>query len=55
MAFQPEHIVYVSCNPKLLARELAVFTEAYDLASLEAFDLFPHTPHVEALAVLKRR
>lgn len=54
MEFQPEHIVYVSCNPKLLARELAVFSEAYDLASLEAFDLFPHTPHVEALAVLKR-
>ncbi len=55
MEFQPEHIVYVSCNPKLLARELAVFTEAYDLESLEAFDLFPHTPHVEALSVLKRR
>lgn len=55
MEFQPENIVYVSCNPKLLARELAVFTEAYDLTHLEAFDLFPHTPHVEALAVLKRR
>lgn len=55
LEFLPEYIVYVSCNPKLLARELAVFSEAYDLASLEAFDLFPHTPHVEALAVLKRR
>lgn len=55
MEFQPEHIVYVSCNPKLLARELAVFSEAYDLTRLEAFDLFPHTPHVEALAVLIRR
>ena len=55
LEFLPEHIIYVSCNPKLLARELAAFAEAYDLASLEAFDLFPHTPHVEALAVLKRR
>jgi len=55
MEFQPEHMIYVSCNPKLLARELAVFSEVYDLASLEAFDLFPHTPHVEALAVLKKR
>ena len=55
MEFQPENIIYVSCNPKLLARELAVFSEVYDLASLEAFDLFPHTPHVEALAVLKKR
>jgi 23S rRNA (uracil1939-C5)-methyltransferase len=55
MEFQPDNIIYVSCNPKLLARELAVFSEVYDLASLEAFDLFPHTPHVEALAVLKKR
>jgi 23S rRNA (uracil-5-)-methyltransferase RumA len=55
MEFQPENIIYVSCNPKLLARELAIFSEVYDLASLEAFDLFPHTPHVEALAVLKKR
>jgi len=55
LEFLPEHIIYVSCNPKLLAREMAAFGEAYDLASLEAFDLFPHTPHVEALAVLKRR
>lgn len=55
MEFLPERIIYVSCNPKLLARELALFSEAYDLAALEAFDLFPHTPHVEALAVLHRR
>ncbi len=55
MEFQPENLIYVSCNPKLLARELAVLSEVYDIASLEAFDLFPHTPHVEALAVLKKR
>jgi len=55
MEFQPDNILYVSCNPKLLARELEVFSEVYDLAALEAFDLFPHTPHVEALAHLKRR
>lgn len=55
LEFLPEHLVYVSCNPRLLAREMVAFTEAYDLVSLEAFDLFPHTPHVEALAVLKRR
>ena len=55
MEFQPENLIYVSCNPKLLARELAVFSEVYDIASLEAFDLFPHTPHVEVLAVLKKR
>ena len=41
--------------PVLLARELDAFTEYYTLDSLEAFDLFPHTPHVEALAVLTRK
>jgi 23S rRNA (uracil1939-C5)-methyltransferase len=51
----PPTIVYVSCNPKLLARELEAFCQWYDLTSLEAFDLFPHTPHVEALAVLVRK
>ncbi len=55
MEFQPENIIYVSCNPKLLARELVILSEVYDLASLEAFDLFPHTPHVEALTVLRKR
>ncbi len=51
----PEHILYVSCNPKLLARELPLFIEAYQIEKFSAFDLFPHTPHVEALVSLRRR
>ncbi|MBI2425695.1 MAG: 23S rRNA (uracil(1939)-C(5))-methyltransferase RlmD [Candidatus Hydrogenedentes bacterium] len=51
----PPRIGYISCNPKLLARELAAFSEAYTIESLQAFDLFPHTPHVEAFATLVRR
>jgi 23S rRNA (uracil1939-C5)-methyltransferase len=48
-------IVYVSCNPRSLARDLAAFGEAgYRVASLAPFDLFPHTPHLETLAVLVR-
>ena len=46
----PEHILYVSCNPKILARELPIFLDQYELRSLKAFDLFPHTRHVELLA-----
>jgi tRNA/tmRNA/rRNA uracil-C5-methylase (TrmA/RlmC/RlmD family) len=47
-------IVYLSCDPATLARDLAQITAAgYRLSSLEAFDLFPQTPHVEALAVLR--
>jgi 23S rRNA (uracil1939-C5)-methyltransferase len=48
-------IVYVSCNPRSLARDLAAFGDAgYRVASLSPFDLFPHTPHLETLAVLVR-
>lgn len=48
-------IIYVSCNPKLLARELPLLLTRYTLDELCAFDLFPHTPHVEALALLSLR
>jgi tRNA/tmRNA/rRNA uracil-C5-methylase (TrmA/RlmC/RlmD family) len=51
----PARIVYVSCDPPTLARDARRFIDAgYTLASLRAFDLFPNTPHVEALAVFTR-
>lgn len=55
LEIQPENIIYVSCNPKLLARELPLFLEAYQIDKFQAFDLFPHTPHVEALVALRRQ
>ncbi len=48
-------LVYLSCDPATLARDLGRFADAgWRLASLRGFDLFPQTPHVEALAVLER-
>jgi 23S rRNA (uracil1939-C5)-methyltransferase len=48
-------LVYVSCNPASLVRDLRAFLDAgYRAASLTPFDLFPHTPHLETLAVLVR-
>lgn len=48
-------VVYVSCHPASLARDLRGFLEAgYRIASLSPFDFFPHTPHLETLAVLVR-
>ncbi len=51
----PRRISYVACDPAALARDLAWFAEAgYPLAGLRAFDLFPHTQHVECVATLVR-
>ena len=51
----PRRIVFLSCDPATLARDLAVLcAEGYRLEAVRAFDLFPQTPHVETLAVLQR-
>ncbi|GAA0999269.1 class I SAM-dependent RNA methyltransferase [Subtercola frigoramans] len=51
----PAQIAYVACDPVAFARDLALFREGgYELRNLRAFDLFPHTHHVEALGVLTR-
>lgn len=55
MELHPPHVAYVACNPKLLARDCAMITEGYRLTGLEAFDFFPHTPHVEAVAFFEAR
>ncbi|MCB7138124.1 class I SAM-dependent RNA methyltransferase [Cellulosimicrobium marinum] len=48
-------VVYVACDPAALARDVAYLGEhGYALRGLRAFDLFPHTHHLEAVAVLER-
>ncbi len=51
----PERVVYVACDPAALARDLrAAAGHGYELTGLRAFDLFPHTHHVECVALLRR-
>ncbi|MEY2694036.1 MAG: hypothetical protein RL142_384 [Actinomycetota bacterium] len=55
IALKPKHIVYVACDPIALARDLKPLLEEFDLAGIRAFDLFPHTHHVEVVASLIRK
>jgi 23S rRNA (uracil1939-C5)-methyltransferase len=51
----PKTAVYVSCNPETLARDLAIIaTRGYTIRSIQPVDMFPHTPHIEAVVVLER-
>jgi len=51
----PEQIIYISCDPSTLARDLKHFSGAgYSLQNLHAFDMFPQTAHVETVVLMSR-
>ena len=50
---RPKKIVYISCNPATLIRDLADFENEYDIKTIIPVDMFPFTSHVECVAVLK--
>ena len=55
LSLNPAQVVYVACDPVALARDVALFAAGgYALTRLRAFDLFPNTHHVEAVATLMK-
>ncbi|MBW1801796.1 MAG: 23S rRNA (uracil(1939)-C(5))-methyltransferase RlmD, partial [Deltaproteobacteria bacterium] len=55
MALAPRRIVYVSCNPATMARDLDLMAEKYEVVEIQPVDMFPHTYHIEAVVKMVRR
>lgn len=49
---KPERLIYISCNPATLMRDLKQLEEEYDIRELQPVDMFPFTSHVECVSVL---
>lgn len=52
LKMEPREVVYMSCDPITLARDLSLLKEKYNLVKIKAFDMFPNTYHVESVVLL---
>ena len=55
LKIKPKKIVYISCNPATLIRDLVCFEENYDIKTIIPVDMFPFTSHVECVCVLSEK
>ena len=55
LKFKAKEIIYVSCDPMTLIRDLRIFNEYYDILEITPFDMFPNTKHIETITHLKRK
>ena len=52
ISLKPKRVVYVSCDPSTLARDIAYLSKSYKVETVQPFDMFPHTTHVETISVI---
>jgi 23S rRNA (uracil1939-C5)-methyltransferase len=55
LGLSPKRIVYVSCNPATMARDVALLNNDYEMIEVQPVDMFPHTFHIESVAKLIHR
>lgn len=55
LGLSPKRIVYVSCNPATLARDIALLNNDYEVIEVQPVDMFPHTFHIESVTKLVHR
>ena len=55
LKIEPTSIVYVSCDPSTLVRDLNILSQKYDILEVHLVDMFPNTYHVETVCILERR
>jgi 23S rRNA (uracil1939-C5)-methyltransferase len=54
LEMSPDRMVYVSCNPTTLARDLEMMKDRYAVVEVQPVDMFPHTHHIESIAKLRK-
>ena len=52
---RPKKVIYISCNPATQARDIQLMSEHYKATDVQPVDMFPHTQHVENIALLERK
>lgn len=52
---KPQNIIYISCDPITLGRDLELLSSEYNIEKIDLFDMFPNTYHVECMTVLHRK
>ena len=55
LAVKPKKVVYISCNPATMVRDMKLLSENYEISNIQPVDMFPFTSHVECVCVLNRQ
>ena len=53
LAVEPKKVVYISCNPATMTRDLNMLEDKYEIKEIQPVDMFPFTKHIENISILK--